>query len=417
MKAEILSIGTELLLGQIVNTNAQYLSVECAAIGLNVYHHTVAGDNEQRLLNSFRLASSRSDLVICTGGLGPTQDDLTKDVLAEYVGRSISLHEPTMSKIADLFKNRGVEMVESNRKQALIIDGCTPLLNETGLAVGIAMTVDGTHYILLPGPPKEMKPMFQHHAIPWILSKTQDTTPLYSKMLKFAGIGESSLEHAIIDLINNQTDPTIAPYAKEAEVTIRLTTRSANVQDGENKLRPIEQEIRSRVGNYLYAEKDIPIENVIIELLQKRKQTLAVVESCTGGKCSDLLTNVSGSSQCFIGGLICYTNQMKHNLLDIPMNMLEGKGSVGSVSPEVALLLSQNLLQTYQTDYAISITGVAGPHTLENKPVGLVYIGLSQKNGQSTVFPLNLHGNREIIKLRATKSALYFLWNVLKDIP
>lgn len=415
MKAEIIAIGTELLLGQITNTNAQYLAAECASIGINIFYQSVVGDNEHRLQEAFRLAKSRSDLIICTGGLGPTQDDLTKEVLSLHLGLTLLIHESSMHKIEEIFQSRAIQMVESNRRQALIIEGCTPLINETGLAVGIAISNETTHYILLPGPPKEMKPMFQNYAIPWILSKTSNTKPLYSRMLKFAGIGESTLEHQLIDLIKNQTDPTIAPYAKEGEVTIRLTTRSENKEEANQKIKETEQEIYNRVGKFLYADKDVPIENVIVDMLIDRKLTLAVAESCTGGKCSDLLTNVSGSSQVFICGLICYTNHMKNQLLDIPLTMLEGENCVGSVSQEVALLLSQNLLHTYQTDYAISITGVAGPNAIENKPVGLIYIAISQKNGFSNVYPLNLHGNREIIKLRAAKNALFYLWRLLKD--
>lgn len=415
MKAEIVAVGTELLLGQIVNTNAQFLSRECAALGVDMYFQTVVGDNEQRLLGTLKLAASRADVVICTGGLGPTQDDLTKDVLAALVGRPLVLHEPSMKIITEMFESRGIHMVESNRRQALMLEGSDPLHNETGLAVGVAMTFEGTHFILLPGPPKEMKPMFTKYAAPWLLALMTDEIPLYSKMLKFAGIGESNLEHQLLDLIQAQTDPTIAPYAKEGEVTIRLTTRAHTTFEGERNLQTTEEEIRNRLGDHLYADQDVPIENIVLQLLREKRQTLAVAESCTGGMLSDLITAVSGSSQSFLGGVICYSNALKHKLLGVPMDVLEGEGSPGAVSSETATILAEQLLVTTGSDFGISVTGVAGPSPSEGKPVGLVYLGFAQKNMATKVITLQLSGNRESIKHRAAKSALYQLWKQLKD--
>lgn len=415
MKAEIIAVGTELLLGQIVNTNAQFLSRECAALGVDMYFQTVVGDNEQRLLDSFKLAASRADVVICTGGLGPTQDDLTKDVLAAFVGRELILHEPSMKTITDMFQSRGIHMVESNRRQAMMIEGSDPLHNETGLAVGVAFTYEGTHFILLPGPPKEMKPMFSKYAAPWLRARMTDEIPLYSKMLKFAGIGESNLEHQLLDLIQAQTDPTIAPYAKEGEVTIRLTTRAQTASEGERNLQATELEIRTRLGEHLYADQDVPIETIVLQLLGEKNQTLAVAESCTGGLLSDLITAVPGSSQSFLGGIICYSNVLKHKLLGVPMEVLEGEGSPGAVSSETATLLAEQLITVTGSNFGISVTGVAGPSPSEGKPVGLVYIGFAQKDVATRVITLQLSGNRESIKHRAAKSALYHLWKQLKD--
>lgn len=416
MKAEIVAVGTELLLGQIVNTNAQFLSRECAAIGVDMYFQTVVGDNEQRLLESLKLAASRADVVICTGGLGPTQDDLTKDVLAAYVGRQLVIHEPSMKAITEMFQSRGIHMVESNRRQALMLEGSDPLHNETGLAVGVALTYEGTHFILLPGPPKEMKPMFTKYAVPWLRTVMVDEVPLYSKMLKFAGIGESNLEHELLDLIQAQSDPTIAPYAKEGEVTIRLTTRAHSVEEGESKLFKTEQEIRNRLGQHIYADQDVPIETIVLKLLDERKLTLAVAESCTGGLLSDFITSIPGSSNSFLGGIICYSNALKHKLLGVPMEVLEGEGAPGAVSSETAVILAESLITTTGSDFGISVTGVAGPGTSEGKPVGLVYIGFAQKNAETRVIPLQLSGNRESIKHRSAKSALYQLWKQLKEI-
>jgi len=416
MKAEIVAVGTELLLGQIVNTNAQFLSRECAALGIDMFYQTVVGDNEQRLMDAFKLAASRADVVICTGGLGPTQDDLTKDVLAAYTGRQLLLHEPSMQAITELFSTRGIHMVESNRRQALMLEGSDPLHNETGLAVGGALTHQGTHFILLPGPPKEMKPMFTKYASEWLRGVMTDEVPLYSKMLKFAGIGESNLEHQLIDLIESQSDPTIAPYAKEGEVTIRLTTRALSAAEGERNLIATETEIRRRVGEHLYAVEDVPIETVILQMLGEKQVQLSVAESCTGGLLSDMITNVPGSSQSFLGGIICYSNALKNKLLNVPMQVLEGEDAPGAVSKETAAILAEQLLVTTGSDFGVSVTGVAGPGASEGKPVGLVYVGLAQRGAETKVVTLQLSGTRETIKHRAAKSALYHFWKLLKEI-
>ncbi|MFC3769818.1 competence/damage-inducible protein A [Paenibacillus sp. GCM10012303] len=414
MRAEIIAVGTELLLGQIVNTNAQYIAQGCAGIGLNVYYQTVVGDNRERLRQTFELAASRADFVIVTGGLGPTQDDLTKDALAELLGLSISIHQPSMDKIVSLFRARGTEMVESNARQANLIEGCEPLSNDNGLAVGVALTHEGTHYVLLPGPPKEMKPMFDRYAIPWISSVMGDqAAPLHSKMLKFAGIGESNLEHRLIDLIEGQQDPTIAPYAKEGEVSIRLTTRAVTAEEAQRKLATTEREIRSRVGDHIYADSDVPIERVIVLQLAEAGKTLALAESCTGGLVSEMITEVAGSSAAYKGGIVCYTNEIKRNLLGVPAELLEGAGAPGAVSAETAVLLAEQVMERIGSDYAISVTGVAGPAESEGKPVGLVYIGLAERGRGAEAEKLQLSGNRESIRLKAAKHALYRLWQRL----
>ncbi|WP_127487549.1 competence/damage-inducible protein A [Paenibacillus ehimensis] len=415
MRAEIIAVGTELLMGQIVNTNAQYLAKGLADIGVGVYFQTVVGDNVSRIKESLHIAKGRADLIICTGGLGPTQDDLTKDVLGEVLGQKLVIHEPSMNKMTEMFQRRGIPMVESNARQALMLEQSDPLPNDTGLAVGVAVTHEGTHYILLPGPPKEMKPMFDRYAKPWIESKMDHVQPLYSIMLKFAGIGESALEHALIDLIEAQTDPTIAPYAKEGEVAIRLTTRASSADEAMARLRPLEAEIRGRLNEHIYAAEDITLEQQVLRMLAESGQKLAVAESCTGGLLSDLLTAVPGSSQSFLGGVICYSVALKHKLLGVPMDLLEGPGAPGAVSEETAAELARNTLRLLDADVAVSITGVAGPDETEGKPVGLVYAGLAHRNGQAFAIKLQLSGNRETIKLRAAKSALYHLWKTIKS--
>ncbi len=416
MRAEIIAVGTELLMGQIVNSNAQYLSQKFAEMGVNVYYQTVVGDNAERMAEAMRLSSSRADLVVFTGGLGPTQDDITRDVLASILGLGLSIHQPSYDRIASFHMDRKVIMVESNARQALMIDGADPLMNDTGMAVGSAITQDNTHYVLLPGPPRELKPMFENYAIPWILSRMPNTGALFSRMLKFCGIGESRLEHAIKDLISEQSDPSIAPYAKEGEVTIRLTTR-ANTQEEANKVLDMTHlEINNRVGEFLYSDMDVPLEAVIVRLMTAKGITLSVAESCTGGLFSELITSIPGSSAMFHGGVICYSNEWKHRSLQIPMDMLEGEDAPGAVSEEAAILLAQQIVQRTGSDLGVSITGIAGPEHSERKPVGLVYVAIANKKGDTQVHQLNIAGNREMVRVRTVKQALYQLWLQLKTM-
>jgi nicotinamide-nucleotide amidase len=413
MNAEIIAVGTELLMGQIANTNGQFLSRELAHLGINVYFQTVVGDNVERMSQALSLARSRADLIVCTGGLGPTQDDLTKDVLAGFVGRGLTMHEPSLRTMTDFFAARGAVMVDSNMRQAVLLEGSDPLPNDTGLAVGVALTQDGTHYMLLPGPPKEMKPMFVNYGIPWLRSVMTDEVPLVSKMLKFAGIGESALEHRLLDLIQAQSDPTIAPYAKEGEVAIRLTTRARSREEGLARISPLEAEIRRRVGEFVFAEQDVPLEAQVLELLKRQGCTLAIAESCTGGLLGDMLTAVPGSSQAFLGGVICYSNALKNKLVGVPLDVLEGDGAPGAVSERTALLLAENMRERADADYGLAITGVAGPEPSEGKPVGLVYVAVAKRGSAPQSYELRLNGNRETIKLRAAKSALTRLWQRL----
>lgn len=416
MKAEIIAVGTELLLGQIVNSNAQYLSQELAALGIDVYFQTVVGDNMTRLAQAVETAAERADLLIFTGGIGPTQDDLTKEALAGVLGRPLHIDPEAMENVDRFFKDRGVPMTENNRRQALAIDGGTPLPNETGLAVGNAIEQNGKYYIVLPGPPKEMKPMFEHQAKPWIMKHVlTGEMPIYSKMLKFAGIGESALETKLLDLIREQTDPTVAPYAKEGEVTIRISTKAPGEREAVEKLDALEREIASRLPEHLYANVDVPIEKTILDLMTERGLTLSAAESCTGGLLMEMITALPGSSAVFAGGIVCYSNALKEKLLNVPHALLEGEGAPGAVSAETAKVLAEQVRLTADTDYGLSITGVAGPAHSERKPVGLVYIAISRRGADTAVYELNLKGNREAIRMRAVKTILYRLWRALRE--
>lgn len=413
MKAEIIAVGTELLLGQIVNTNAQYISQGLADLGIDVYYQTVVGDNRLRLQEALRIAKGRAELILMTGGLGPTQDDLTKDALAELLGRQLVLHEPSMSKIEELFSSRGITMVESNRRQALMLEDSDPLDNETGLAIGNAISADGTHYLLLPGPPREMKPMFDGPVKRWLRQAMTDEQPLYSRQLKFAGIGESSLEAALIDLIEAQTDPTIAPYAKEGEVALRLSTKAASEAEALPRLYELTARIRARVGHFLYAEDNIPIEEAVVRLLRQSMKKVAVAESLTGGLVAQLLTSVPGSSSEFHGGVVTYTNEMKQRLLGIPFAQLEGADAPGAVSESTACLMAERVRDLAGSDIGVALTGVAGPAESEGKPVGLVYLAIAASGLSTQSYTLHLSGNRQSIRLHAAKQAFYRLWQLL----
>lgn len=417
MKAEIIAVGTELLLGQIVNTNAQFLSKQLAGMGIDVYYQTVVGDNMERIKETLKLSSGRADIIILSGGLGPTQDDLTKDALAEFIGTSLHIDRMAMDNIDRFFMDRGREMTENNKRQALAIDGGTPLPNETGLAVGNAVTHEGTHYIVLPGPPRELMPMFEQQAKPWLMQHVlTDELPLYSKMLKFAGIGESALDDRLSDLIRAQSDPTIALYAKEGEVTVRISTKASSEGEAMKKLNELEEQIKDIVPEHMYASEDVPIEKVIVDLMADRGWTLSAAESCTGGLVMENLTSIPGSATMLLGGIVCYTNQIKHKLINVPQQLLEGEDAPGAVSSEVAEVLAEQIRMVTDSDFGLSVTGVAGPGYAERKPVGLVYIGLSERGKKTEVHELHLKGNREMVRIRATKALLYRLWRRLTAV-
>ncbi|GGD67736.1 competence/damage-inducible protein A [Paenibacillus nasutitermitis] len=413
MRAEIIAVGTELLLGQTVNTNATYISAGLAELGIDVYFQTVVGDNAARIVQAIEIARQRADLIVFTGGLGPTQDDLTKDALAGYLNRGIHIHEPSMVKIEALFSSRGIHMVESNRRQANQIEDSDPLENSAGLAVGNALLESGMHYVLLPGPPREMKPMFDGPAKAWLRSVMGEQQTLFSRLLKFAGIGESSLEQAIIDLIDSQSDPTIAPYAKEGEVAIRLSTKAVSLDEAVARLDIAQQQIKQRVGQYLFATEDIPLEEAVLRLLRVTGRRFATAESLTGGMLAELVTSLPGSSGEFVGGVVTYTNDMKHKLLGIPLAQLEGTDAPGAISESTAAMMAERVRELTDCDFGLSLTGVAGPSEAEGKPVGTVFFGIAERGKPTVVHKAMLSGNRDIIRLRSAKAILYRFWRLL----
>ncbi|AEH48513.1 competence/damage-inducible protein A [Parageobacillus thermoglucosidasius] len=400
MNAEIIAVGSELLLGQIANTNAQFLSAQLAELGINVYFHTVVGDNADRLEKAVKVAQTRANLIIFTGGLGPTKDDLTKETIARLLQRELVIDKEALHSIEAYFARTGRTMTENNKKQALVLQGSTVFRNEHGMAPGMAMTVGAITYMLLPGPPKEMQPMFSKYGRPFLMEKLDRHERIESRVLRFFGIGESQLETEIEDLIEQQSNPTIAPLAGDGEVTLRLTAKHHSEIEAKKLLDQTEQAILARVGRYFYGYNDDTLFKNTVKLLKEKKKTVAAAESLTGGLFLTELTAIPGASQVVRGGVVCYTNEVKEKVLHVPASVL---ATDGAVSERCAKLLAENVRALCGADIGISFTGVAGPDPLEGKSVGTVYIGISTSENETAVHALALSGPRDAIRTRTAK--------------
>lgn len=404
MKAEIITVGTEILLGDIVNTNSQFLSKELASIGVEVYYQETVGDNETRLLNLLEEAFKRSDIVITTGGLGPTNDDITKEIAAKYFNQELVFYSDIWENIKSYFEKLGLKPTENNKKQAYFPKDCIILDNPNGTAPGVILKKENKMIILLPGPPKEMIHMFNNSVKSYLQSLTD--YKLVSKTLRFIGIGESELEEKLIDIINSQSNPTIAPYAKENEVTLRITAKSKDDEKANDLIKSIEEKIKDRVGKYIYGYDDTTLEETVAKLLVKNNMTIAVSESCTGGMVSSKLIDYPGISQSFIEGCVTYSNEAKMNRLGVKKETLD---KYGAVSSETAIEMAVGIAKNLNTNIGLSTTGVAGPGGgTDEKPVGLVYIGI-YINGDIKVKKCNFSGSRDKIRSRATNEALNLL--------
>ena len=404
MKAEIITVGTEILLGDIVNTNSQFLAKELASLGLDVYYQSTVGDNESRLMDTLNESLDRSDIIITTGGLGPTNDDITKEVAAKCFNQELVFYNDIWKDIKQYFEKIGVEPTENNKKQAYFPKNCIILNNSNGTAPGAILKKENKMIIVLPGPPKEMIPMFNNELKKHLENLTD--YKLISRTLRFFGIGESELEDKLSDIINNQTNPTIAPYAKEGEVTLRITAKSYTKDDADNLIDEVENKIKTLVGKYLYGYGETTLEETVAKLLVEKNLTIAVSESCTGGMVSSTLIDYPGISQVFMEGCVTYSNEAKMSRLGVKKETLD---NFGAVSTETAIEMAKGVAMNLKTNVGLSTTGIAGPGggTTE-KPVGLVYIGL-YINGKTKVKKLNLAGSREKIRVKATKEALNFL--------
>lgn len=404
MDAEIIAVGSELLLGQIANTNAQYISQRLSSVGVNVYYHTVVGDNKERLLKALEIACKRANIIITTGGLGPTMDDLTKETIAEYLGMELMLHQPSAQAIREYFARRGRVMTENNLKQAMFPREAIVLPNAVGTAPGAIIEKDGKTFIILPGPPFEMQPMFENHVIPYLAQR--ENQKIFSRVLRIYGIGESAVEEMIKDLLEKQTNPTIAPLAAYGEVTLRLTVKCPRSQDPLELIKPVEDEIRRRLGQAVYGIDDDRLETVVARLLKERGLTLAMAESCTGGLISNLLTDVPGISENLLETCVTYSNQAKINRLGVKHETLE---AYGAVSPQTAQEMAEGILRTSGADIGLAVTGIAGPGGgTPEKPVGLVYIAIAM-DGNVEVKRIYNQGDRKRIKLSTANTALDLL--------
>ena len=420
MRVELVSVGTELLLGDIVNTNTAYLSKELAALGLGVFRQTTVGDNRERLLKTLESAFLENDTVIITGGLGPTDDDITKECAAEYFGREFYFHEYSWVKILERLTRSGRNIItENNKKQAMIPEGAIVLENYCGTAPGIIIEENNKRIVLMPGPPREMRDMFEKSVKPYL--EKFSNKQFISKYIRFYGIGESLLETMIKDIMDNQTNPTLALYAKTGEVLLRITASGDDKEECEDLIRKQLDEIENRVGEYIYLVGDEDISStqtemntVVANLLIENKFTIAIAESLTGGKISSMLVEKSGISEAFLEGIVCYSNKSKINTLGVREETL---AKFGAVSEEVAKEMALGAAKRLGADFAVATTGIAGPNSDEtDKPVGLAYIGIYAQ-GDISVRECLFTGDRELIRYRTSVEALEEVRrNILKKL-
>ena len=402
LTAEIICVGTELLMGQVLNTNEHFIASHLPEAGIALNHSSVVGDNPQRLKDALLLAKSRSDIIIMTGGLGPTDDDLTKETVAQVFGKKLVFHAECMDKMVSYLKESGKNLTKNNEKKAYLPEGSIVIENNNGTAPGCIIEDDGKAAIMLPGPPREMVPMFNETVLPYL--KNKSGTVLYSRVLRLFGIGESRAAAMCDDLIKNQTNPTIAPYAKEGEVTFRVTASAENEATAKAMADETVSAMYERLGEYIYGEGDeTSLAEVVVNELNKKKLTVSTAESCTGGLIGKMITEVSGASSVYGFGFVTYANEAKMQLVGVKHETLE---KYGAVSEETAKEMAEGARRVSGSDIAVSVTGIAGPTGgTKEKPVGLVYIGISDKQG-CEVFRFVQHGDRERVRNKSALCAL-----------
>ena len=410
MTVEIICVGTELLLGNIVNTNAAYMAEKVAAVGLSCFYQSVVGDNEERLLEAIKIAKKRSDIVILCGGLGPTEDDLTKETAAKACGKKLVLDPASRDAIAEYFKNKGVRPTDNNWKQAHVPEGCIVIANPNGTAPGIIIEDKEAKLILLPGPPSELIPMFEKDVIPYLNSLTPGV--ILSQTVKICGIGESKVEAMISDLINAQGNPTIATYAKIGEVHVRVTAKADNDKEAKKLVKPVVKILKERFENYIYTtDENVTLEQAVVDLLLANNLTVSCAESCTGGMLSARIINVPGVSDSYKMGFVTYSNKSKRKILGLKKSVID---KYGAVSPQTATEMVKGLAVITKADVCVSVTGNAGPDAAENKPVGLVYIACNVK-GKVVVSEAHFSGSRNKIRESCVTAALSLMRNCMLE--
>lgn len=412
MRADIISVGTELLLGQIANTDAQYISQRLSEIGIGVYFHTAVGDNRERILSTIALAESRSDIIILTGGLGPTVDDITKEALCEHLGLETVLHEESYVRLCERFAKMNRSVTENNLKQVLFPREATVLKNDRGTAPGMYYERNGKIYMALPGPPFELKAMFDGYAMELLKAKNDHT--IVSRVLRMYGIGESAMENMVRDILDAQTNPTVAPLLGNGDVTLRITAMADNEAAARELIAPVEAMLTERLKEYIYGFDDDTPEGVLVRLLAEKGLSIATAESCTGGLIASRITDIPGASDVLNEALVTYSNEAKMRHLSVSEATL---AAYGAVSEETAYEMVSGLLANAACSAAISVTGIAGPSGgSEEKPVGLVYIGTGLRHGSKTdinVKKYNFIGTRDKIKFNAATSAITDMINFI----
>lgn len=411
MNCEIIAVGTELLLGNTVNTNAAQLSERLAMLGINVFHHTVVGDNPARLLEVVKTARSRADLIITTGGLGPTYDDLTKNILASAFGKALVLHPEEERFLRDYYAGRGHPFTDNVLQQAYLPEDCTVFHNDWGTAPGCAFESGGVHVLLLPGPPRECLPMFDFCAAPYL--RALSGTTLVSRQIHVFGMGESAVEAIFRESMERMTNPTLATYAKEGEVMLRVTAAATDEKTAAAMCEPVVESVADTLGDCVYSVEEDSLEARVLTLLRRNHQTFAAAESLTGGLIGARFTALAGASEVFLGGAVTYCDDVKADVLGIDRAILCEKGAV---SRETAAAMAESVRRMTGADFGVSATGLAGPDGDGVHPVGTVYIGLAAADG-TWVRPLTLHGDRSRIRTLSANHAFDLLRRKLTGLP
>lgn len=410
MIVELITTGSELLLGEIVNTNSAYLSSALNQAGFDVVYHSTVGDNRARMRSVMEIALDRADMVITSGGLGPTLGDITKETMADLLELSLVLHEPSLDKIKCFFAHRHVHMPVNNQKQAMIPEGSYVLNNSCGTAPGIVIHHNNKTIVHLPGPPHELKAMVKDQLLPYLAKHYPQEAIIVSKELHTYGWGESTIDETLRDILLTQSNPTVALLARPGEILVRITAKANNTSVAEELINNMEKQIRARLGNIIFSTDDRTMEEVVAEALFTKKKTIALAESCTGGLVTSRLTDVRGASNYLIGSVVCYSNDIKEKQLGVPHQTLFDHGAV---SEPTARAMAEGIRRLNGTDIGVGVTGIAGPDGgTPEKPVGTVYIAVASKD-ETTCKLCHFTGNRTMIKRLVSQAVLNEIRNYL----
>lgn len=414
MIVELISTGTELLLGDILNTNAQYLAQRLNDAGFLIYFQTTVGDNEERLLAAYDIAYHRSDIIITTGGMGPTRGDITKEMVAKYLGLPLEMDTPWLTKLENYFKSRGRTMTDNNRKQAMVPQGATVFNNEVGTAPGLAVkSPSGKIFIMLPGPPAETQHVFTEQVMPYLQREFVNQGVIHSRVLHLRNITESACAAALDDLIVHQKNPTIATYARKGEIVVRITAKGQNLAEALKLNQQMEVKIRAVLGEYIYGVDYENMAEALGHMLKAHDYTISFAESCTGGLASSMMTDIPGSSEYLLGSVVSYSNMAKHKVLGVKQETLD---RYTAVSEQTAKEMAQGVRRLFGTTFGVSVTGIAGPGGgTAKQPVGLVYVAVDSPLG-TTVLENRFMSSRTTNKLRSAMSAFSLTMDKLKEL-